>query len=372
MKIIMILDKPYPSDARVYPEAKSLIKAGHEITLLSWDKNAKNPKYEKLDEINVVRSYNSKFMEILPYDIFRLHWWWRKGFNDALKLFEKNSYDVVHCHDLSSLPIGIKLKKKFDCKLVYDAHEIWGYMVEKDLHNVWSRYYLKKEKKLLEYVDQIITVNEPLKKYFKKITRTPITIIMNCKPLINKSYEPSHNKKMKLIYLGGLRKPRFLLEAIEVINEIPDVEFIIGGHSGKKKYIEELKKKCKLASNVNFIGKVPMEEVLTMTKNADVVFCMFDPNDKNNKVGLPNKVFESMVVGRPIIVTKNVYSGIFVEKKNIGLAIPCNKKSLKEAILILRDNPDLRRKLGQNALNAAIRKYNWKEQEKKLLTIYGG
>jgi len=67
---------------------------------------------ELKDGIEVFRSYNTKFMDLLPYDIIRMHFWWRNGYKDALKLFEKNHFDVVHCHDLDTLSIGIRLKEK--------------------------------------------------------------------------------------------------------------------------------------------------------------------------------------------------------------------------------------------------------------------
>jgi len=43
---------------------------------------------------------------------------------------------------------------------------------------------------------------------------------------------------------------------------------------------------------------------------------------------------------------------------------------LKEAIIKLRDDPELRERLGRNALKAAITKYNWERQEEKLLELY--
>jgi len=370
MNILMILANPFTHDPRVYNEAKSLVKAGHNITVFAWDKTGKNSKYEKKNGISIVRSYNSKFMNILPYDIFRLHWWWNKGYNDALKLFKKKKIDVVHCHDLSSLPIGMKLKKKFDIKIVYDAHEIWGYMVSRDLPKTWADYYLWKEKRIVKHVDYIITVNEPLKEYFEKIVDKPITIIMNAKSLQSKKYEPPQNKIFTVTYIGVIGKSRFLIKIVDAIKELNDVHCIIAGYGNKKKYVDALKEKCSQIDNVDFIGRISMEEVMPMTKKSDAVICLFNPMDKNSKVGLPNKVFEAMVSGRPIIVSRDVYLGKFVEKENIGIAVKKDKNSLKKSIVKLRDNPDLCKKLGENALKSAIREYNWEVQEKKLLNIY--
>ena len=366
----MLLANPFTHDPRVYNEARALVKAGHEVTVLAWDRKKLNPLKEKKEGINVVRIRNTRFMDFLPYDIFRLHFWWNEGVKKALELQKENPFDVVHCHDLSALPIGVKLKKKLGLPLIYDAHEIWGYMVARDLPKWWANYYLWKEKQIIKYADKIITVNEPLKKYFTKIANIPISIIMNCKPIQGTKYEPPNNDVFTLLYIGTLGKSRFLLELVDVVKELPDVHCIIGGVGSKPDYVNSLKDKCAKAQNVDFIGRVPMEEVLPMTKKADAVVCMFDPKDLLTQIGLPNKVFEAMVCNRPILVAKGTFSGYFVENEKCGLVIPYTKEDLKEAIITLKNNPNLCEELGKNAFDAAIRGYNWEKQEEKLLEIY--
>jgi glycosyltransferase involved in cell wall biosynthesis len=369
MNILMILSNSFTHDPRVYNEAISLINAGHKVTILAWDKKRKDPPIETKDGIKVIRNFNSKFMDLLPYDIFRMHFWWKNGYKDALKLFNENHFNVVHCHDLDTLPIGIKLKKKLGIPLIYDAHEIWGYMVTKDLPNIWANYYLISEKNIIKNVDRIITVNEPLKYYFADISVKPITIIMNCKPLQSRTYTPSNTDRFTLQYIGALAEPRFLLELIDVIQEIPDSYCIIGG-IGKEEYVNSLKQKCSEVNNVDFIGRVKMEDVLPMTKRADAIICMTSPYDLNNSRATANKQFEAMVCGRPIICTKNTYPGIFTEKNDVGITVEFNKKSLKEGIIKLQDNPKICEQLGRRALKLAIEKYNWEKQQKKLVKLY--
>ena len=147
MNILVILSNPFTNDPRVSNETKSLVKKGHKVTVLCWDKSGINPSFENIDGVSVVRSYNTRLMNILPFDIFRLHFWWTKGYKDALDLHEKTPFDAIHCHDFDTLPIGVKLKKDLTIPLVYDAHEIWGYMVSRDLPRPWANYYLRKENK---------------------------------------------------------------------------------------------------------------------------------------------------------------------------------------------------------------------------------
>jgi len=107
-----------------------------------------------------------------------------------------------------------------------------------------------------------------------------------------------------------------------------------------------------------------------MTKKADAVFFMINPQDLNNRIGLGNKQFEAMVCGRPIICTKGTYSGEITEEEEVGLTVEYDKEGLKQAIVRLRDDAELRERLGRNALRAAATKYNWQKQEEKLIELY--
>lgn len=363
----MTLANPFTHDPRVYREAKSLVKAGHKVTVFAWDKTGNYPKKEIKDGIEIIRNYNSKFMDFLPYDIFRLHWWWKKGYKDALKLFEGKTFDAVHCHDLSSLPIGLKLKKKFGIKLVYDAHEIWGYMVKKDLF--WWKYYLWLEKNIIHWIDALIVAEDSYKDYFNLFTDKKMVSIFNCKPLQMNDFKTVHNSVFTLLYIGTISPPRFLVELAEVAGEIKNVRCIIAG-GGKKGYLDRVRSSCDSFKNVEFIGKVPPEQVIPKTMQADVVVCMIDPSNFNNRIATANKQFEAMVCGRPIICTKKTRSGKITKQYDCGLVVDYKKDALKKAIIQLRDDPQLREKLGKNALQAAINKYNWENQEKKLMNLY--
>jgi len=364
----MTLSNPFTHDPRVLNEAKSLMEQGHEVTVLAWDRNKENKKVEEKDGIRIVRFQNTKFMDLLHYDIFRLRYWWKNGYKLALELHKEQEFDVIHSHDLDTLPIGIKLKKKVGIPLIYDAHEIWGYMVEKGVP--WWRYYLWKERRLLNHVDHMIVTNSARKEFYENKTSAPIWIVDNYKKLFSEEYiePPNHmEKKLKVLYIGGFIPKRFLPQLIEVVGETKNVFLEIGGRG---ELYDKIKRKSQQSESVEFIGTVPPGEVIPRTVKSDVVFCMIAPNDKNDVTATTNKQYEAMVSGRPIICSKGTISGKITEKENCGLAIDYSKKSLKNALKKLRENPELRKKLGSNALNAAKKKYNWKTNKETLKNIY--
>ena len=83
-----------------------------------------------------------------------------------------------------------------------------------------------------------------------------------------------------------------------------------------------------------------------------------------------NKQFEAMVCGRPIIVTNNTFAAEMTKELDCGLIVEYNGESIRETIIKLRDNPDLCKRLGVNAIRSAQNVYNWEIEKEKLLKIY--
>jgi glycosyltransferase involved in cell wall biosynthesis len=138
--------------------------------------------------------------------------------------------------------------------------------------------------------------------YFRSITNKPITIIMNCKDLISEEYQPPKNDVFTICYIRILNKSRMFPEIVDVIGNMEGIRFVIAGK--KENIYEEVKERCKKYNNVEFLGPIPFNEVIPKTLESDVVVCMINPNDLNNRITIANKQFEAMVCGRPIICAK--------------------------------------------------------------------
>jgi len=170
MKILMILSNPFMVDPRVYKEAESLVDAGHEVTVIVWDRKRDYDPESAVDGIKIIRIHNEGMMKVLPNDLFRNRFWWRRAYKIGLELYKNDfKFDVVHCHDLDTLQSGVWLKKKLGVKLIYDAHEIFGYMIARNLPKFIVNYSFKMEKKLVKNVDFVITAEETYNDYFKSL-----------------------------------------------------------------------------------------------------------------------------------------------------------------------------------------------------------
>ena len=131
---------------------------------------------------------------------------------------------------------------------------------------------LRFEKWLVTRADGIITVSEAVKRYFRGIADKPISVIMNCKPLRSLEYQPPDNREeFSLLYIGLLDKTRALSKLISVMKELPDVRCFIGG-IGQPSYVQAIKGECDRSSNITFLGKVSIDEVIAMTNKAGCIF----------------------------------------------------------------------------------------------------
>jgi glycosyltransferase involved in cell wall biosynthesis len=366
----MYLFNPYYPDPRVSNEALSLSKSGFKVILIAWKREEKYKSFKdnNIDIYHIGPSLPSDFInrpivaqaaiKLLAMLIFSIH---------ALLLTRKLKPDILHAHDMDTLHIGVLSSKIFKKPLIYDAHEIFGQMMSKSLPGWIIKWIEKIEKILIKYAILIITVSRYHEAYFTENGAKNVLVVSNCKEFISPNYMPSDNPELVIIYIGTLLKSRFLLEGIEVCNGIDGIRFRIAGSGPIQEKIVEESKNLK---NIEFIGRIPSDEVIPETQKADVVFCVLNPSNINNRIGPPNKLFEAMVAGRPVIATNGTYSGEIVEEEEMGIAIDFSKESFRMAIIMLRDNKELVEKWGKNALRSAQEKYNWGIEEKKLVETY--
>jgi glycosyltransferase involved in cell wall biosynthesis len=369
MKILMILSNSFIVDPRVYKEAMSLSDAGHTVTVIFWDREGKYAPEQTVKNVRVIGIKTTGLMKLLPHDLFRNPLWWRRAYKKAQDLYRKgDTFDVVHCHDLDTLQAGVWLKRDLNIKLIYDAHEIFGYMIERTMPRFVSKISFIIEKTLIKHVNQIITVNDPLKTFFSKITHHPIDIVMNCGEIITSTYSPPKNSMFTVSYFGILETSRMFPKIMEYLGTIDDIQFLVAGK--KARLYNQVEQVSKKYNNIVFLGSIPYNTVIEKTLACNTILCMLDPGEKNNQVGLPNKIFEAMLTGRPVIVTKGLYYSNLVETERCGVSVAYDFEEVKKSIIMLRDNPKLCEELGKNGLNAAIREYNWEKQKKTLLSVY--
>lgn len=366
--ILFILRNHFTNDARVLKEARTLTKAGYKVTIFClWDNGLQ--KEETQEDIRIRRiaympqKQSSKFHKIKALIAFT--------FNCIVK--GSFRYEIIHCHDIDALPIGVMIKwLKPGTKLVYDAHE---YETEcTHLKGITKKIYQITERFFIRYANSVISVSNSIANEYKRLYNIPKPyLVLNCPPYKdvqkqNRFREKFNISKDKIVvlYQGGFTAHRGIEITLEAFKNLEDSNKVIVfmGYGP----LEGLVKEAAAAhNNIFFHEAVKQDVLLDYTASADIGILFYENTCLNHYYCSPNKFFEYTMAGLPIIVSDLYEMKSIINKYDNGLTTNNDSKSLLQ---VLKDlNPDDINKMHSNTI--ALRKvYNWEEQEKVLLDMY--
>lgn len=388
--VVMLRNNDTPDyDMRMALQKKTLEEAGYNVYqffirydegLKIWCLHGKESTYwSETEEIPLLYAHAMDyFAKFKPLVVFR-NYLSSKMLYKAIKCLVKEHIDIVHAHNLDTMPLAIKLKKEYGCKIVYDMREMYAFMAGRDLSSTVEGYYLYKDKRMWKHADWVFVMEAVtyewmpfLHHVLDKKRHVPISEVANSRPLKYQRYrEPSKNKPFYLLFLGTISEPRFIKEAIGVVEGFRgQIKFIIGGNVQSDQYYRDVVRMCENYKHSTYIGQIPHSQVVPMTRRCDAVFCMIDPAQRNNARAMANKQHEAMVAGRPIITTQGTHSGDITVENDCGFTIPLSKMWLRNALTVFLSYPEISKEFGQNALKAAKDKYNWGEDSTRMLKAY--
>lgn len=351
MRIVMTVSNPFKPDPRVYKEAKSLSKAGHEVIVIAWDREGRYPKEEKIEGFSVLRL--GPKARYGPLMVLKLPLFYLKAFRVILRL----KPDVIHTHDFDTAVLGFVFKKLKGTKWVYDVHDLYESFVGS---RIISSLIIRFDSLMLRESDIVITVNPEMTRILLGRARLKANVVvMNTinpfKHLQRKA------KRFTLFYGGVLSKGRFIEEIIEISRSL-GFEVRIAG-------MGVLKEKIK-SSPAIFLGYIPHEQAIMELSNAHLTFILYNPSILNNRIASPNKLFEALWVGTPVLVVK----GTLPEKlaKKFVIPVEYSKDAVEKTLREISGNPKIIRKKAHVGKRIFLRNYTWGIMETKLIKIYSG
>ncbi|MBC7108187.1 MAG: glycosyltransferase family 4 protein [Methanomassiliicoccales archaeon] len=363
--VLMLLSNEYRPDPRVEKEALTLSGEGYRVKVICWDRNCSRVMNESPNRIEVERIRTLSVEDVRSF-IFNFPFFMVKMILRALR----TNCDIVHSHDLDTLFQGVIVSKLKGIPLVYDAHEHYASMVFEDVPRFLSNFLNSFEKSLVDKADVIIAANEKIAEILRDSSRVEPVIVMNCidlRDFPNDIGQRSREREKIVVFYGGSLEPlRYLIEVATLA--ISSQAFILR-IAGSGRLADHLEKISQGFSNVEFLGYLPRKQLLDELKNADIALCLLDPKNKNNKIGTPNRLFEAMALGVPVIASEGTLTGEIVKKYSCGLVIEWSEQNFLRAINTLRD-PAVRKKLGANGRIAAEKEYNWESMKFRLIHAY--
>lgn len=381
MKIVHVGYSHRPDDIRIYQkECLSLEKCGHEVFYVTSNRNCKHIEVPH-SKVQVILLKLSR-----PDNRLRCVFYWE----DLKRVLSFLDADVYHFHEFYILPLLFYMKRRGK-KVIYDLHEDtprdmqpgiykrYGKIIGKliiRLVEIYENYHIKK-------ADYIITATPHIAERCRKLSKN-VECIANY-PIIHEngkadeefdesektgeSISETHLKEPILCYCGSMTEDRNISMYVKMMEQIEGKLFLAGAlDDSYRKELEGITSWRK----VKCLGYLDRSGVARLYRESDIGLCILK-NIPNTYYGFPNKIFEYMEAGLPVICSDFPNYREIVEGNNCGIAVPCNDivaaiKAVKE----IRSHPELAVQMGENGRKAVREKYNWKTEEKKLLKLYHG
>jgi len=363
--ILIIRSNDINPDPRVERLAKMLFNNGYNISILGTDftgnLNNENTEFYSLYRLKIRKRFkltgllNIYYLLILQYKI--MFW--------LLKNIKK--YDIIHACDFDTIIPALIIKYLKKIPVIYDIFDFYSDMLKKTPKLL--KVIIKKiDYKAISLADTVIITDKFRKSQIGGAKPKRLLIIYNTPEDLKNGFKyEKHQKKLKIIYTGLLTKERGIFEAINVIKNHPEWEFtMIGSGVAQNEIVNRIRE----MNNIYFDGKKNYLESLKITNENDVVLITYDPKIRNNKYSSPNKLFEAMMLGKPVIINKESIISRIVEKYNNGIIIPYgDEKSLEKALIILEDYSNYQ-KMSFNSRMAYEKEFGWDKMSFDLNKLY--
>jgi glycosyltransferase involved in cell wall biosynthesis len=286
---------------------------------------------------------------------------------------------AYHCHDLNAILAGFRAKKIHDAPVIYDAHELWPHRNRPDARKRKTWMLERADGYFSRRADGVITVNDSIARHMERRYRLgkEVVVVRNIPSLVARDAPPEHGMlgdlpQPRLVYVGGIQTFRGLEQVIAAMPMIRDAVFAAIG-PGTPEYragLEKLAVDTGVADRVRFVEWVPPSSVVPTVAQGDLGMCLFQASHLSYYWTLPNKFFEYLHAGIPVLASDFPETRRLVERYEVGaLCDPGAPASIAAAVNDLLARPDDLARMRDNALKAA-QELNWEHERERMLGLY--
>jgi glycosyltransferase involved in cell wall biosynthesis len=363
MHIILAVTNDISTDQRVIRVAHTLQKMKARITIIGRHFRYTHPDAEQ------------------PFRAIRMRLIFNKGplfyaeYNTRLlfRLLVMKG-DILVSNDLDTLPAVYVASVIKNTALIYDSHEYFTEVPELRNRRFIRRIWEKIESRMLPHIHFSSTVSTPIADaYFNKYA-IRMEVIRNLPFRRTPGTAPEIQLRKKsekiIIYQGVLNMGRGLELAIKAMQYNENMKLVIIGRGDVEKELKELAISLGLSEKITFIGRISPDKLSDYTVQADLGISLEEDLGLNYRFALPNKVFDYIQAGVPVLVSDLPEVKSIVLQYGVGMINKSNTPAELGALFsnILNDESKIKEwKL--NAEKAAV-ELCWENEEQKLLNLY--
>ena len=355
-KIILLVTSDIIADQRVHRTASTLVDAGHTVITIGR-RIKKTPK-------NFERPYKV-YLFRLPFNKGPFFYACYNIWASFYLLFAR--FDLIHANDLDTLLAARKICWLKSKPLIYDSHELFTEVPEL-LNRRTRKFWLWLERRLIKGVKHCSTVSNGVAAELEKRYRISCTVIRNV-PL-SKELVSNPSSSKTILYQGALNLGRGLEKLIESMQWLSECKLIIVGTGLLEKSLVTKASKLGLQKRINFMGRVPLDELHSITCTANLGVSLEEDMGLNYRLALPNKLFDYMQAGLPVLTSNLPEMSAVVSEYNIGETIEsnCTSEQLANKISSMIFDDNKMQHWSENSTRAGVF-LNWENEKIKLIEL---
>ena len=367
-RVCILRSNPVDPDSRVEKEAAALHEAGYDVEIFCWDRASDHPitkAHLSNMSIQVYRrgckaSYGAGMKSLLPFLKFQFSmvaWILRHG----------KTYDVFHACDFDTACFSYLPVKFHRAKFVFDVFDfICG-----TPQNLLQAAIKKIQLCLIDKSDLTIICTKQRKKQIAGSKPRKLIVVHNS-PAENFPKEMSATKvdksRISVVYVGILQEHRLLRQMADYFCSHPQFDFYIAGFGKLEDFFIQA---ASNHANIHFLGKISYASALALEKQCDIMTAIYDPEIENHKFAAPNKFYEALMLGKPLIMVKNTGMSDIVKKYALGAVIDYSAEGFAngmEKVIGLKTNWGV---ISTKMQSIYHNHFSWDEMKKRLINAYG-
>lgn len=284
-----------------------------------------------------------------------------------LSELRKHKPDIIVASDFYSLPLCLAAAGFHGSRLIYDARDIVS-----ELTAVRNK---KRVKPLIQWIekfciiraDHVLVCGDMDAGYFRDKYGIGMPCLLRNFPVSQTIGEPVDYRNLfgipetrtVLLYQGVIVRGRGVEPVFQLLQSAAMFDFVLLGGGEDMRYYQNLAAEMGIADRVHFAGKIPQKDLMKYTAGADIGVCLIEDVSLNNQYALPNKLFEYIMAGIPVIASGLPQIKQVVERYHVGVvAADLSAAFLKRILDVWRRDPALLKRFSQHCLQAA-EELNW-------------